>query len=308
VDPVLAWLLDPAEPAVRAQALVDLLRRPEDDLDVREARAEAAARGSAARVLSGVVLSGRDARALYRPKYVAPFHRLVALAEMGVPATDPAAGALLEACLDAFLGDPRENEVCLTGNLARAAWRMGRGSDPRVADAVRWLAATQLPDGGWHCWPDEDPRGTLDAWEALGAFAAIPPAARSAEVRAAAARGVEFLLERRLGMDDPYEPWRRLHAPRHYYYDVLVGLDLATALGDPTDPRLRPALAWLRAKRGADGRWHADRPHPDLGPGADYALRPGEAVTPLVVEPEGEPSRWLTLAALRVLRRTGAGA
>ena len=118
-------------------------------------------------------------------------------------------------------------------------------------------------------------------------------------------RGVEFLLAQRLGMDDPYEPWRRLHFPRHYYYDVLVGLDLATSLGDPHDPRLEPALAWLEGKRGADGRWRADRHHPDLGEGADYALRPGEPVAPLVVEDAGRPGKWVTLAALRVLRRAG---
>lgn len=308
MDPVLAWLLDPADPAVRARTLVDLLGRAPDDPDVAQARREAGERGSAARVLSGPKLDALDAKSLYRPKYGAPFHRLVALAEMGVTADEPRAGALLAACLDAFLEDPKENEVCLTGNLARAALLMGRGDDPRVRDALEWLVGAQLPDGGWHCWPEEDPHGTLDAWEALGAFAAVPPDRRPPGMRAAVERGVAFLLDRRLGMDDPYEPWRRLHFPRHYYYDVLAGLEFATALGDARDARLAPALAWLEGKRGADGRWRADAAHPDLGEGADYGFRPGEPVTPLAAEDGGAPSRWLTLAALRVLRRAGRAA
>jgi hypothetical protein len=297
---VIDWLLDPEEPAVRARALVDLEGFASDAAEVREARAQIPFRGTAARILDEADLAAPD---LYRPKYGAPYHRLIALAEMGMPANVPRAGALLETCLAHFLGDaptPRDAEVCVVGNTARAAILMGKGEDPRVQRALAWLVEAQMADGGWHCWPDEVPHGSLDAWEALGAFAALPREDRPAS---AVARGVDFLLAQRLGMDDAYEPWRRLHFPRHYYYDVLVGLDIVTILGDPRDARLAPAIAWLASKRGADGRWRIDAQHPDLGAGADYTLRDAAQVRPLVVEPTDAPSKWATLAALRVLRR-----
>jgi len=61
-----------------------------------------------------------------------------------------------------------------------------------------------------------------------------------------------------------YAPWFRLHYPVHYYYDILVGLDVVTALGRGDDPRLRPALAWLEERPNRDGRWNLDALHPDL--------------------------------------------
>lgn len=300
MDPILSWLLSPEEPAVRAQALTDLVGRAPDDPEVRAARAEIPRHGMAARVLEDVDLSVAD---LYRPKYGAPFHRLIALGEMGVDAQEPRAAALLEACLAFFLGDgdtPRDAEVCVVGNICRAAIRMGRGEDARVRRGLAWLERTQYPQGGWHCWPDESDVPSLDAWEALGAFAALPPAQRP---QASVARGVEFFLQERLGAADPYEAWHRIHFPNHYYYDLLVGLDLVTQLGDPRDARLAPALAWLRGKRGADGRWRLDTDHPDLAEGAGYTVRDLGSVRPLQVEPPGAPSRWATLRAMRILAR-----
>ncbi|MDG7000802.1 MAG: hypothetical protein JRN15_17045 [Nitrososphaerota archaeon] len=47
-----------------------------------------------------------------------------------------------------------------------------------------------------------------------------------------------------------------------------------------------------------------DSEHPDMGAGAGYSLR--EKPTPFVLEKVGKPSKWITLIALRVLKRTGA--
>ena len=56
-------------------------------------------------------------------------------------------------------------------------------------------------------------------------------------------RAAEFYLDRELHRQGArYDPWYRFHDPVHYYYDLLVGLDLLTALGFGSDPRLRYAL------------------------------------------------------------------
>ena len=101
-----------------------------------------------------------------------------------------------------------------------------------------------------------------------------------------------------------YAPWFRFHYPNHYYYDILIGLDLLTNLGYADDKRLRPALDILKKKRQSDGTWLLDRVHPDLGPGV---LESGFGIDnkpkPFVLEEAGKPSKWITLTALRVLKR-----
>ncbi len=56
----------------------------------------------------------------------------------------------------------------------------------------------------------------------------------------------------------------------------------------PPDPRLEPAIDHLRSVRRPDGTWQLDRSLPG-------------AVWFDVNDGPGEPSRWLTLRALRVL-------
>ncbi|MFI5450007.1 MAG: hypothetical protein ACHQ03_09640 [Candidatus Bathyarchaeia archaeon] len=102
--------------------------------------------------------------------------------------------------------------------------------------------------------------------------------------------------------EESTSPWFRFHYPVHFYYDILVGLDLMTRLGYADDKRLQPALEILRDKRQSDGTWLLDKVHPDFGPGAQGVPDPRK-VKPLVLEESGKPSKWITLTALRVLKR-----
>jgi hypothetical protein len=79
-----------------------------------------------------------------------------------------------------------------------------------------------------------------------------------------------------------------------------------TNLGFAGDKRLKPALEILKDKRQSDGTWLLDKLHPDLGAGTSYNLGWLGGVVeakPLAVEESGKPSKWITLTALRVLKR-----
>ena len=193
------------------------------------------------------------------------------------------------------------DEVCVVGNTARMLTRFGYGDDPRVRRLFDRLVEDQKQDGGWHCF--ESSKGTLDCWEALAAFAALPKSKLTRKIKNSIERGAEFYLERRLFDDGEkkYLPWFRFHYPNHYYYDVLLGLDVITRLGYGGDRRFRAALEILKQKRREDGTWIIDKGHPDLGVGAQYSLR--KKVSPFALEEAGKPSKWITLTALRVLKR-----
>jgi hypothetical protein len=314
-DPgVRPWRADVSDPSVRARVLAELLERGPDDPELRAARREIGRVGWAAEILDEQlprgqwVTPGTGSGELYRPKYIATNWRLLVLADLGVPATDPRVRRGVDLFLDVFARAPwsglggRGSEGCFTGNAVRMLVAFGRADDRRTRRSIAWILDSQKSDGGWHCFPSKT--GTLDVWEPLSALAALPPTLRTAAVERAISRGAEFYLERGLLREGRprYAPWYRLHFPVHYYYDVLVGLDLLTRLGYAEDRRLRPALDHLESLRRPDGRWEIGPAHPDS---EDPNYRVRGPVYPFVLETPGSPSRWITATALAVLDRAG---
>ncbi|TLZ83151.1 MAG: hypothetical protein E6K03_05830 [Methanobacteriota archaeon] len=275
------WLLaKDSDPSVRLRVLRDLLDRPADDPAVVGAQREI----------------GRKATNW----------RLLVLSDLGLTKKTPRVAKAMGLFLNRFsrsgdLGGP-SSEVCITGNAVRMMARFGYLKDPRMKPAIEWLVRHQKKDGGWHCFRSRT--GTLDCWEALAAFAALPSGARTPPILRSIERGAEFYLERRLFREGPtpYRPWFRLHYPVHYYYDILVGLDTLTSLGYDGDPRMRPALDRLVAMHNRDGSWNMDALHPDS---EDPVYQFRGPFYPLGLEVPGRPSRWITTTALSVLKRAG---
>ena len=312
---VIDWLLEPDQPSIRYRTLTELLGRPERDPEVREARSEIPRRGWAAELLAMRSRGGwwgSDA-SFYRPKYTATHWRMLALSDLGATRRIPTVRTSCEVWMRRFrmegggVGGNSEGKGhhCLVGNMTRALIRLGYGDDPRVVASLEWLVRTADPRGGWSCFGSGR---NLDSWEGLSAFAAYPRARWTPAMRATVERAAEFFLERELHRQGGrYAPWFRTHSPVHYYYDLLVGLDLLTKLGYVDDRRLGSALAWLRRRRRADGRWNLDRLHPDVeGAMARwYRSHPNDRPTPFGWEVPGRPSKMITLTALGVLARTG---
>jgi len=315
---VVSWLLDPQEPAARYRALVSLLGHDKDEEEVVSAREDIPRRGWAAELLRKQKPGGywESRQDLYRPKYTATIWNLIVLADLGMNAKDERIRKPCDLFLEEYSrpdggfdmpsSDWTRSELCLTGNLARTLTLCGYGDDARVRAAFDWLVENQMEDGGWHCFYEKAfGRGTLDCWEGLSAYAALPRAKWTRRIKRSVERGVEFYLRKGLSREGRrrYVPWFRFHYPVHYYYDILVGLDTITKLGYGEDRRLDPALSLLREKRRDDGTWILDSVHPDLGVGAGYRMK--NKVTPLALEEKGSPSRWITLTCLEVLKRVG---
>lgn len=315
VQDVLDWLLDPSEPAMRYLASRDLLSPRSGERTVARLRADVAKGSWATKIFARqrAKTFWVSKKACYVPKFTATIWQLQVLADLGLSRRNERIANAVELWfdlhqakdggytpwsrrerpqyarthfrhLDRFM---KHGHLCTTGNMVRTLIRLGYVRDERVRSAIDWLVAAQHEDGGWDCF--DRPAGTIDAWEAMSAFAEIPPNGRSSSVKLAIERGAEFFLKRRLLHEGEFfDPWWRLRYPWHYFYDVLVGLDFMTALGYGKDPRLREALDYLEHKRLEDGRWKLDGTNGNL-----------------VIESRGRPSKMITFLALRALRRAG---
>ncbi len=305
-----AWLLEESQPVVRYLTLTELLDRKPGDPDVREAYDDIAGKGWASDILKLQNPDGRwESRpegSLYGPKYTATNWMALILSDFGLTKTNSQIRKVARLYFKEWMPPPPKDnifkdEVCIVGNTARMLTRFGYARDRRVKKLFDRLVEDQKEDGGWHCFKSDT--GTLDGWEGMAAYAALPRQLRTRSINRSIERGTEFYLETRLFDDgEPrYAPWLRLHYPNHYYYDILVGMDFLTRLGYGGDRRMKPALRMLDERMLPRGVWALDRVHPDLAPGAKYSLR--RKPKPFALEREGRPSKWITLKALLVKKR-----
>lgn len=292
----LDWLLD-SDPAIRWQALRDLTDA--SPAAIRTERARVAREGLGAAVLACQGPDGPWHRS-GAPDWLPTLYTLQLLRATGIECAEPVVDAALARLEAGFRWDAAfgakpffegEVEPCINGGTLALGAYFGRPS----AHLVSRLLAEQLADGGWNCEAPKSRRAsfhsTICVLEGLLEYerAAGPTPALAAARR----RGEEYLLERglfrRRSTGEAANPAFLTFAfPPRYHHDVLRALDYLRDAGGRPDPRIADAIEVVRHRRQPDGRWRLDR-------SADEAL-----ALPLGESP-GEPSRWITLRALRVL-------
>lgn len=305
--PIISWLMDPVEPSMSYLVSRDILEPRPSARTLERLRALVSSEGWAAKILAGQREKTWWAtkRTCYRPKFRSTIWQLQVLADLGVTKSDERIANAVEFWFDLHYArdggyspyvKARRGHLCTTGNMVRSLIRMGYLNDERVQAAIRWLVDQQLRDGGWDCFGR--PNGTLDAWEAMSAFAQIPDHRRTNEIKEATKRGAEFFLSKRLlheGVSS--RRWLKFYYPWHYFYDVLVGLDFMVRLGYGKDRRLHEALSLLISKRGSDGKWILDGV-----PGTRRTSERYAPVSALRIETPHRPSKMITFLAMRVLK------
>jgi hypothetical protein len=298
-----------------------LLDRPENDSDVKFAKRDITKVGWAKEVLDKQLPSGCwfHEKSLFNPTFLATFWMLLILSDIGLKKEEPRVAKASElwmernATKDGGFSESGKagGHLCITGNSARALVKFGYVDHPKVRRAFEWIVKHQAELGGWSCWNFGEKRTgrTLDSWEPLSAFAVYPRQKWTRSMKLACEKGAEFFLERELHKQGArWEPWYRFHYPVHYYYDLLVGLDFMTALGYTNDKRLGFAISLLKEKRRRDGRWNLDanRPEESAALAAFRKKNPNsKSLTPFVLEKPDQPSKMITLTALKVLSRIG---
>ncbi len=311
---VVDWLLD-SDPSICWQVMRDLQDRPESQWRRKRGRVEV--EGWGARLLALEDADGQWDGGAFVPRdfdpsewaeigqpWTATSFVLSQLREFGLePASDSASRAVRligensrwdEGGQPFWVG---ETEECINGRTVADGAYFGVDVSPIVAR----LVGERLEDGGWNC---ERANGstrssfatTINVLEGL--LEHERAAGGTPDSRAARRAGEEYLLQRRLycrfSTGEPAdEEFLSFVHPSRWHYDVLRALDYfraAADLGDGVpDPRLGQAIDNLRTKQTPGGMWVLDR-------------TPRGRVWFDIDDGVGQPSRWLTLRALRVLR------
>jgi hypothetical protein len=328
---VVAWLLAADEPALRYATLTGLLGEPPRGAEVEAARRAIMTEGVVPRILAA---QGDDGHwggpgRFYTDKYHGTVWQLIVLAELGA---DPADERVRAAC-EAILRDSQEPESggfsfdcskkrggglpsgvipCLTGNMVFSLIRLGYLDDPRLQRAIDWVTTWQRFDDGACAPPKEGPYARYEmCWgthtchmgvvKALKGLAEIPPERRSPAVERKLAAGTEYLLRHHVHKRshdltrDSKPSWKRFGFPLMWQTDALEILLILAKLGmlapGVRDERTDEALGLVRSRQDAGGRWKLQ------------TTQNGKFVVD--VETKGQPSRWVTLRALQVLKAAG---
>lgn len=300
------WLLD-SDPALRWQVLRDLTDAPQTEIAAQRSRV--AVEGWGARLLA---LRGEDGQWAGGACFPAGFDgdlsngqpwtstlpTLSLLRDFGV---DPVAERVRETvrlvrdnCRWEHAGQPffaGEVEPCINGRTVAIGAYFGVDVDV----IVERLLGEQLADGGWNCAAENGSvRSSFDTTICVleGLLQHERATGGTTESVAARRRGEDYLLQRRLfrrlSTGDVVEPaWLCFAFPTWWHYDVLRALDYFRA-ADAPDPRLHQAIDLVRSKQQRDGRWLSENTHRG-------------AVHIAIDDGDGEPGRWTTLRALRVL-------
>jgi hypothetical protein len=306
MDPI-DWLLD-SDPAISWQAMRDLTDASSAAIAAERARVPREGLGAA--ILACQEPDGSWRRA-DSPVWLPTLFTFLLLRATGVHRSDPSVESAMSR-LEGSLGwDDQtgcwelrpvksganpffegEVEPCINGGVLALGAYFGRPTE----SLARRLVGEQLDDGGWNCEAPTSKRSsfhtTICVLEGLLEYERAVGSAP--EIAAARQRGEEYLLERSLFRrrstgEVAHPAFRELAFPPRYHYDILRALDYFRSAGVPPDARVSEAVQLMAGRQQADGRWLLERAYDEA-----LALPVGEVV--------GEPSRWNTLRALRVLR------
>ncbi len=317
---LIPWLLESEEPWTRYRTLVDLLDRPEDDAEVRAARAQMLAHPG----VQGLIAQAATwpGPALKRHNDAShPLYALSTVADFGVRPEDEGMAGPIAAVLahqspqGAFqtlvnvstsFGGTGEDAwswmLCDAPTLLYALLALGLGQDERVRRALSHLVGL-VEDNGWRCMVAPElgkfrgpgrkaepcPIANLYALQAL----ALAPELRDGP---AARCGAEMLLwhwehqkERKIYMFGIGSDFRRLKYP-FVWYDILHAVDVLSRFPFVrSDQRFLEMVHTITAQADDQGRYTASSAY--------------RAWRSWPFADKKNPSPWLTFLVLRVLRR-----
>lgn len=307
-DP-LPWLLEPKNPSARYMTLTDLLDALDDDPEVRAAQDAILSHAPVAELLAAQRRDGSWVKHdYYLPKHRGTFWVLSVLADLGLTGENE---QVRKSCEFMFTFQREHGPFCrrrrVSGRgiiwddqpapctharIVRFLIQLGYAGDSRLRVSMDWLLGIQRDDGMWHCRMNRGYgclRATIDV---LRVAALEPELAAQPAIGRAATVVCHLLMEPRMSRFHVKNPWTTLEYP-YFDYSLISALDALARLGHTREqPGIASAMEYLLSRQLPDGTWPLDQSpyNPPFNPGG-----------------RGEPNKWLTLDALRLVRLFSEG-
>ena len=291
-DPI-PWLLEPENPSVRYWTLTDVLDRPADDPDVREAKAAIARQPLVQELFDRQHPDGHWGDDETKPYTARGAVGVLSILYMvGVePDARTAAGndSFLRFCQHESGGfsmaKKRRSGIfpCTTGEHLAFLVYFGLGDDPRVRRAFAFLVEDMSAEDALDCGRYQHRDCLWGAIAALNGLAVLPADMRSPRADRVVRRLANALLAAEYDFEGEHKRWLTFGVPRAW--DLLSALRALAAHGCARDPRFTPLLELFLTRQDGRGRWLC-----------------GSVSRTWPLEKRNRPSKWITLDALRLLK------
>jgi hypothetical protein len=302
------WLLEDTNPSVKYFALRWLLDKSEDDKTVIASSRAIAESESVKKLLK------RQKPAGYWGTDTRPHHgtqgNLQLLMWLGYKGDEGIKRAIeyrIDGCLqdDGAYGVELKGRIvelpCHGADLLQTMLWFGYMEDPRAHKLLKWLVRIQAEDGVWPCVSKLHPFSCLWATaDVLRAYQYFPDSWISPQIKDSRRLAIEQFLNSEFyhyGKTKPSPRWLEFGFPLRFDSDVLEVLGLIAPYITPDEERLQPALNLVLEKQDDSGRWPCEK-HPKGG---------GWMKKFIEFEEIGQPSKWVTLHAMKMLKNLYAG-
>jgi hypothetical protein len=302
-DRIIHWLLE-GDVAIQHQVNRDLL-----GTELPALRKRIATEGWGKKYLQARHENGHWGQGFYQPKWISTHYTLLDLKNLGFPPDHPLPLASINIILDHQIGvdggvNPagtiKQSDVCINGMFLNYACYF-KVAPQSLYSIVDFIIDQQMPDGGFNCQANRQGavhsslHSTISILEGIWEYVSNGYDYRQAELQSMAADAREFILQHQLFRSDHTgkiidKRMLMLSYPTRWRYDILRALDYFQAAGIRYDPRMQSALDILVQKQRKDSAWPVQAKHPGQ--------------THFDMEKTGDPSRWNTLRALRVLQHS----
>ena len=294
-DP-LPWLLDPENPSVCYWTLVDILGRPANDPEVQMARAAIPQQPLVKELFALQHPDGHWGDDETKPQTAQGAVTVLGLLYMLGVAPDSCTSAgcesFLRNCQHESGGFSMTRKIrsgifpCTTSPHLPFLIYFGLGDDPRVRSACAFMIEEMSAENALDCGRYQHRDCLWGAIAGLNGLAVLPADMRSAQSSQTAARLANTLLDAGYDFKGEHKRWLTFGVPRAW--DLLSALKALANHGYAHDPRFIPLLDLILDHQDERGRWLC-----------------GSVSRTWPIEKRNQPSKWVTLDVLRVLKYAG---